>query len=468
MSALRRTVWAAIIAVPLGAGFTFAGTPSTEPSKQDLVEKINQMQTQMDQMKSQLDAQQKQVDPRDEAAAIAQVLRDADQHSKMLDSMGSVQAGWNPDKMQFFIGDGDAFYLHPGVIFQFRYAGDYRSKPNDFTSGFEVRRMKFVFDGNVFSKDLVYKFQWQDGNNGGAPTLEYGYMQYTFAHNVMGGDLALRAGQYKDPLIKEEAGVGDTNQLMVERSLANATVGGLAGGGPLIQGLDLMLMGKENPLHMDMVFHDGIGSGNADYTNGAGAGVVPATDFGAAVRADYKVTGDWTDAGDFTGVNSGKHDLLVIGGGADFTQSAGTNSIRYTADAQYQTSQQIALYGALYGDYIDFRGAGAGPHSRSDFGGVIEGGYRLNNAWQLVARYSITAFDSRFKVGGENIYNELGVGVNYFMGPGGAWGNHAKISADLNYLPQGSPLGGSNGLDYTASTTDNDAIIFRVQFQMFI
>jgi len=518
MSIRGRYVWTAISGLALGfAGLSVssvrADAPATEPTKQQLIDRVNQMQTQMDQMKTQLDAQQ--VSTADEQASIAKLLADADKRSQLLDTDGTATAGWDPEKKRFFITDGTNFYFHPGVIFQFRYAGDYQdkngaapAKTDQFDSGFEVRRAKFYFDGYLFSPDLTYKFQWQDNNNDGTPSLEYAYVTYTFAHNVIGdADLALRGGQFKDPVFKEEAGVGDNFQPLVERSLANYEVGGLSnvtpgGGQAYVQGLDLQLTGAKSALHSDVVFHDGYNGANSDFTNGldANQGVAnsatgisqasnsnlnsPQDNFGAAARVDYKVFGDWADASDLTGMQSGKTDLLVIGGGVDFTEgsagtvtsalgatsaSSGFDVVRYTADAQYQSAHKWTLYGAFYGDYAETRVVGvtpSTPNGRSDLGGVLEGGYDLNNSWQLTARYSLTDIDQRFRGTGPSQFNEIGLGVNYFMGSNGSWANNSKISADVDYLPNGNPS--STGLDYLTTPNDKPAVVFRVQYQMFL
>jgi len=51
------------------------------------------------------------------------------------------------------------------------------------------------------------------------------------------------------------------------------------------------------------------------------------------------------------------------------------------------------------------------------------------------------------------------------MGDGGSAGNHAKVTADINYLPNGSPAA-APGLDYLASP-GNDQWVLRLQFQLW-
>jgi len=419
-----------------------------------------------------LEAKQAQ-DSKQVAQTIDAVLRDAGQRSQLLANGGGWTAGWNSEKQQFFIGSEDGkFYLSPGIIFQARNFTNFRDsgKDNgndDTENGFEIRRAKFIFQGNVFSKDISFKFQWQDSNNGGVPSLEWGYGQYTFWHGALGGDLAIRAGQFKDVPFKEEI-TGDPVQLMIERSLANNFMGGGAVG-PLVQGVTLMLIGNDAPVHAELSFHDGAKTGNTDFrdvqpvTTSTGT-VGVATDFGVSGRVDWKVFGDWIDTTDLTGKAKGKNDLLDIGAGFDVTQGDNTNTWRWTVDAQYQMASRWTIYGAIYGDYIDFRNI-PGSSNRTDWGGVVEGGYFFDPAWQLVARYSVVVFDSDFKVNDEDTFHEIGVGVNWFMGDGGSAGNHAKVTADINYLPNGSPAA-APGLDYLASP-GNDQWVLRLQFQLW-
>src|SRR5205085_951624 len=136
-------------------------------------------------------------------------------------------------------------------------------------------------------------------------------------------------------------------------------------------------------------------------------------DFGVAGRVDYKFFGDWSATEDLNGVCT-KNDLLVIGGGADFTQSDGSNAIRYSVDVQYEIAHKLVVYAAGYGAYIDLRNLAAGaPTNRKDYGALVEAGYFVTPAWELIARYSVTKFDKNFKVGGTDTFHEIAAGVNF-------------------------------------------------------
>ncbi len=434
-----------------------------EPTQQQLLEQMKVLQSKVERLEAKQEQTAKAADTREVDATADRVLKDAERRSQLLADGEGFTAGYSKGKFLIQSADGN-FYFHPGLIFQVRNAVNFRDNAknggDDFQEGFEIRRAKFSFDGNVFTKDLTYKLQWQDSNNGGTPTLEWGYAQYVFAHDWHGADLGLKAGQFKDPVFKEEAITGDQTQLMVERSLANTLVGGISSG-PLIQGVDLVVVGNDNPLHADLVLYDGAASGNTDFQNVLPSGAK--TNFGVAARVDYKFFGDWGDTTVMNGKGS-KHDLLDVGGGVDFSQADNSDAVRWDIDAQYLIAGRYTIFGAIYGNNFDFRNQ-TGPGSRNDYGGVVEAGYFLNSAWEIAARYSIVRIDSDFKTNGEDTFHEIGVGLAWFLGEGGAAGNHAKFSIDLNYLPNGTPA--ATGLDYLASPGDSQ-IVLRTQFQLWL
>jgi hypothetical protein len=381
-------------------------------------------------------------------------------------------SGYDPDK-GFFIKSSDGnFSLYPNLILQFRGVANYRedAKHGDgssLESGFEYRRAKIGFQGTAFSPDLSYRFLWQSTNGSSSLNLQNGFVQYVFAHNVLGGpgDLAVRAGQFKHIVFKEEFSP-DRAQLLAERSLANALLGG-ASLGSETQGVDVLLTGADSPLHAEVLLDDGIRSSNTDFrdnqpvVNGSTTTTV-ATDFGVSGRVDYKVFGRWRDAADLTGV-SGREDLLVVGAGMDFSQGDDNSTYHYTADVQYQLTRQFAFLAALYGDYIEFRNQAA-QGDRTDWGAQVEAGYFVKPGVQVVARYALVKFDGDFKTGGEDTFHEVAAGVNWFFGKDGALGNRAKLTLDVNYLPNGSP--GSGGLDYLASPSGNAEWVVRTQLQL--
>jgi hypothetical protein len=285
------------------------------------------------------------------------------------------------------------------------------------------------------------------------------------------GDIGIKAGQTKNYAFKEQAIISDTNQPMVERSLLDATIGGNGFAGPLIEGVDLVYTGKKSPVHLDMMFNGGDGSGLTNFNDVTPAGLK--NNFGVSARADWKAFGDWADNSDLTGQQA-KKDFLDFGGGVDFSEGAtakpagnpSSNTVRWDVDFQYTMASKFILYGAYQGDYIGARGTAAGTHHRTDMGALLEGGYFVCPSLELVARYDLVTFDGNFKVGGRDLFQEAGVGVNWFLGDKGSWGNHAKVTLDVDYYPFGNP--GLTGLDLVASPQGHDSIVIRTQFQLWL
>ena len=165
-------------------------------------------------------------------ATVTQVLKDADSRTA-ISAVGSDSAGWENG---FYIRTADgSFTLKPGLLLQFRHITNYRdggvgtADESDLESGFEVTRAKLIMEGNVFGKDIGYKFQWASSRNGGATSIEDAFVTYK-----LNPTWTLKAGQFKDPVHHEEL-TGDSMQLAVDRSLANQLLGGGAVG-PRIQG----------------------------------------------------------------------------------------------------------------------------------------------------------------------------------------------------------------------------------------
>jgi hypothetical protein len=451
-------------AVVLGDEPAASPPAQTQPNTKDLMAQIEALKARV----STLQQKQQDLDTRAIDATVDSVIRDAQRRSNLVDTTG-ITSGFSMQKGFFISNEDQSFYLHPTLTFQFRGVANYREDgkhgdESDTQAGFAIHRAKFGFDG-TFGKDIAYKFLWQDptGGSGGTPSLQYGYVQYALARNIFtnGSVLAVRAGQDKDIVSKEEV-TGDVRQLFAERSLANFLLGGGALG-PEVQAVNLMYIGNDNPLHAQLALEDGTKTSNTDFQNIVGGAHV---NFGVAGRVDYKLWGDWSAADDLNGAWT-KNDLLVVGGGIDFTQADNTNAVRFSADAQWELAHKLVVYGAFYGDYIDFRNLAAGaPTQRNDYGILIEGGYFLTPALQVIARWSGVKLDHDFKVGNTDRFHEIAAGVNWFLGQDGAFGDRAKITFDVTYLPNGSPA--FPGGDFLANPNKKDEWVARVQLQLWL
>jgi hypothetical protein len=115
------------------------------------MQKINDLQAQVQQLK-QTQQQQQVLSAKEVDDTVDRVLRDADRRSQLLQDEGFT-AGW--DKGRFFLKSSDGnFLLRPTFQLQIRDGTTFRDHQqpgggDDTQSGFEIRRAKFIFDGNA-------------------------------------------------------------------------------------------------------------------------------------------------------------------------------------------------------------------------------------------------------------------------------------------------------------------------------
>lgn len=424
-----------------------------QPSREQLQAKLSALQSRVAELEQQ---QYAAPDPRDVARVVDEMVADAERRSQLLLADEGLTSGFDLEKTKFFIRSSDgSFLLTPGLFIQIRDTTDIiTGSDGDTNNGWEIRRLKILFEGNLFSPDLQYKFQWETATNGGTVFLQDAWMRYKFAK-----DLAFQFGQFKDPWNHEET-VGDQLQLAAERSLLNALLGG--GQTDRIQGIMLLFDNKEH-WRGALLFDDGYRSLNTAFNQGGGSnftGVIP-TDFGFSGRLEYFVDGSRKEYDNLNGAGM-KEDLLVFGAGSSFSQAGDSNVVFNTVDAQYENGKNVILYGALIGVY---REIGAGepvpPGNFWDWGFLVQGGYFINEKLEAFARIDYTFLDEdQVQAGASDDLPEITVGFNYFFRK-----NSVRFVLDFTWLPNGVPVN-APGLGFLAS--DDDQFVIRAQFQLFI
>ena len=370
-----------------------------------------------------LEAQQSQ-DSRDLATTIDRLLRDAETRSQLLAAGDGTSAGYDNG---FYIRGPEGWLLKPGAQFQFRNVTEYRQntsggKADEVDNGFEVRRMKLELAGTAFTKDLEYQFLWATNREGGSMYLEEAWVRYMFA------DLwGVRTGQMKDP-VTHEFTMSTKRQLAVETSLADSILGGGVGG--WTQGA-LLVYGNNSassPLNVEAGLTDGANQSNTDFTGRpsplstdptvTGAPAAHAVDFGLAGRAEWKLMGDWKNYRDFTAMGT-TQDLLVLGGGTDWSQGGDGNLILGTLDAQYENAHGLGLYGAALLRHMDKELNTAGKEA-TDWGLLAQVSYMCTPAFEIFGRYDVTFFDNEivFASGdSEDTFHELTIGLQLLPRP---------------------------------------------------
>jgi hypothetical protein len=449
---------AAIGALSMGAASAWAA----EPTAADL--KIQELEAKV----AALEAKQAS-NSKDLAATIEQVLRDADKRSQLLANGADMAAGYDSG---FFIRGG-AWELRPNVLFQFRNVTNCRTgvldddeeggTDHELENGFEIARLRVELAGTAFTKDLTYLFAWDSSSDSGSLTLSDAWVKYMFAD-----DWGTRIGQFRD-MTTHEFLVHEGRQLAADRSLADGILGGTFNG--YTQGASLVYgdYAKNNPLFGELAFTDGLDAANTPFTDT----VISDPDLGSATinwgmtgRVEYLVMGNWLNYRDFTAKDT-KEDLLVIGAGGSYSQAGDGNLFAASADVQYENTAGLGVFAAGYYQHIDDTiFADVLTDNLENWGALVQVGYMLNAQWELFGRADVVFFDEE-QLADEDTFYELTVGINYYLGKNGSALHRAKITVDVTYLPNGSPLPVQQ-LDIMDNNNGENEFIIRGQFQLWI
>jgi hypothetical protein len=463
----------------LGQATIQQSSPAATPTVSDLQARLNAMQATID--KLQADQQKQEAD---QAAVIKQVLADADAQSELA-------SGYDPN-VGFVVRSSDgAFSLHPGAVLDFRYLATYRESipvkgggataktGYDIQNGFEMSRARVTVDGN-FTKDIYY-FVQADADEGAPVSLLDAYWVYHLGQSPF----SVKVGQFKDPLWHER-NLSEANLLAVDRSLVESLLGG--GQTSRVQGAALQY--DQGRLRGQLVIHDGYDSLNDKFYHegglpsgvAGGAGVTP-TDFGTSGRVEYMLIGDRTSDfnpyreydGGFTALGDTQN-ILVVGGGYDYSQAGDNDIIFHTADIQYDMVSGLSLYGAYLGTYRDLHSSQGvtAATSSTPAGPAVPPGNYYDPGLLVQAAYLVTPniepfirYDYAYLAGGsvaefglnKSEVQEYTVGANYYL-----YKQHAKITVDGVWLPDGAPAD-SDALGVLEDSGHNEFIL-RAQFQL--
>jgi hypothetical protein len=452
--------------------------PTTQPSTTAAMQKrLLALQARIDE----LSARQQATQARNEAV-MRQISNDADQHSQLMSaniaSAGNVSAGYEPDTGFFLQSDDGNFSLRPGLLLQTRYDVNYRNQilpgrggvtgkqGDDTENGFEITRFRLSLAGNVVSPLLTYYIQVAQDSSMPHMTLLDAYAMYRVSAQ---SPIAIKIGQFKDPVWHEQ-NLLESHLMAVDRSLLSA----LVGGGELDRVQGAAIIYDQDRLRGQLVLHDGYDGLNEPFTGpsglgtavNAGAGLAP-TNWGASARAEYLAIGDrnpifnpFSEYDQFTARND-KQNILVGGGGFDYSESGANKLIYHTVDAQFNTTNGWAFYAAYLGAYRNlYTNRGIKPGSYYDSGVLVQASYLLTPTIEPFIRYDYTHLDGDAQPGiiQDNI-DEITIGANYYL-----FGQQAKFTVDGSWLPNGSPADVSY-LDILQDSSHNEWL-FRAQFQL--
>ena len=449
-----------------------AQTSSTEPTRQELQQQIQELREEVKDLRANVNhapatqpvvgEDEHQVPSRDRAA-----YDTASYQKSMTGSspFGNLTAGYARDKGFYIRSEDGNFLLHPWAFVQARDAFNYRSHgkgmDGDAENGFEIPRMKLVLDGNVFSPDLTYQVIWATNDTSGNLQLQDAWARY----HIPRSPFAVEAGQIRNPLDHEQITFA-TKSLTPDRSIVNNI---LLNGDDVVKGASLSY-GYDTPSPFRVLGAITSGQRNFD-TNFQGYPTNPAN-WGTAIRADWKLMGNWSDYNQFTSLGN-KEPLFVIGAGADYTEAGAAAALTHVVDAQFTLPQGLTLYGAYLGRYTRHDAGlpntnGTPASSTSVASDTYDSTVRLmvaqlfNDRFEPFARYEYIQFDPHeFTAGTKSTVHDITAGFNYYF-----YGHRAKITTGATYLPNGCPVG--NTISDLLATKHGNEWILQAQFQLIL
>ncbi|HVS40422.1 MAG TPA: hypothetical protein VMS17_32995, partial [Gemmataceae bacterium] len=460
--------------VSAGVGAVRADQPTTQPS--DISGEIQALRARIDQLEKQQKDQdlkiKQEAQKQQEDVTTRSVLNDADRRSRLFDAE-DITAGYK-DHRFYISGDDGNFVWRPWLHIQFREVTldrqDFKTKTDDeIDNGFEMRRTRFGFDGNLFTPDFTYFVNWAtvrasgtsnvtnsagakigtvSNNLGGVPLLEESWAKYNF-HDT---PFYLKAGQIKDPLLHDQI-VSSRYQHGIERSL---TADIFANGDAFTEAATFIYDPK-TWVRTEAGVNHGLRSANTNFFDFP---TQNSFNYGVAGRAEFKLFGRWQDYAEVGGIEI-KDPLLVFGVGVDYSERGHAGQTVAVADAQYAMPNGINFYGAVVDRYTNHNfgiatqsptgasiaapTAAVANHATNEYSVVGEAGYVFNNFIEPYGRVEYMHLMGT-AAGSNNWIQIYTAGVNFFF-----QGNRLKVTPQIIYLPRGIPIDDGPNDIYTSA-----------------
>ncbi|MEE9129055.1 MAG: porin [Phycisphaerales bacterium] len=384
---------------------------------------------------------------------VQDVLADADTRSSLLQD--GMAAGWDKG---FFLGSTDGNFLlkvQGQLQARFVYNAQDKSADDDNRWGFENRRTKLIFSGNVIDPSWQYRIQTSASSDGGGFRLQSAFIAKEFGDNW-----TLRIGQFKPPFMREEL-VSSSRQLAVERSLVNEEFNQ-----DRSQGVELAYSGDQ--FNVAVMLNEGFDRDNTP-------ALAEDTEFAITTRAEALLAGSWDQFKDFTSwpnettavmIGAAVHyeqdefgtgDGLFVDADADGLDDTPNNdeleTLAFTADLSLEFGSANAFAAVVYRD-LD-----SDVLNTEQLGIVVQGGLFLTDDWEIFARYEWGDLD----IAGVDDLSIITFGVNRF------WAKHAlrwsmDVGIGLNELAE--PWSASGAGWRTDASGEDDQIVVRSQMQL--
>jgi hypothetical protein len=405
-----------------------ADEPQGGDELQAALDKIGQLEATVDRLNSRLGQLESADGERwlseERAEQIRGVVMDvlADAESRASFQSDAALAGYAPGK-GFYIQSADGKYsLRISGQLQVRYIlNDAGRQSTEY--GFQIRRAKLAFSGNIFDETWTYKIQ--GAFNRGSNNLNTGntanfLVEDAWIEKDFGDGLSMKLGQFKAPWLQEDL-VSSRRQLAVERSLLS---------GYFQQNYDrgIELQWETDQFRVRAWTGNGLPtpfSGAANNVTSSNWNTDP-TSYSFAARGEVKF-GDagWKDFEDFNSFRGGKTGVML--GLSGMYQKYNEGTVYGRANA--------SLVSGITGDItVNFGGASLfayavwenGQNARrtltneplgdsNPWGFLVQGGYFLADDFEVFGRYEYGVLGTSRPSYPNDELNMLTVGFNWFL-----------------------------------------------------
>jgi len=464
----------------------FAGATDIESASVDALRaELSELRTQNENLASRLDAQDNAWLNETRATEIRGIVQDvlADSQSRTSLQDSGAMAGYKAGRGFFLSSQNGSFTMNITGQLQTRWVMSHvgddlvgQDSANNNEWGFQVRRAKVRFQGNVIDKTWHYAINGSFvGNDGQAGA--FNFQEATIGHDV-NDNVTVSFGQFKTPFTREEL-VSSENQLAVERSLVNQYFNANR-----MVGVNLEY--STDAWRLNAAYGNGFRSAyNAPAYENTSSANNP-TKWSGAARFDYKLSGDWADFDSFTSSPDAEEAMMFgvavqaqnwnglvgqglapIGGlpGPAITDSISMMGL--TADFSMKMAG-MSIYGAVV--YQNYRSNNDNIDNVNPWGFVGQVGYSMTEQWEVFGRLSY-ANNRGLSSPGVTVDDSpdaklmiLTVGANYFIN------SNVKFTADFGYNLEdtlsGSWISDGQAASGWRATQESGEYVVRAQLQL--
>jgi hypothetical protein len=296
--------------------------------------------------------------------------------------------------------------------------------------GFENKRTRLTFSGNLVDSSWSYKVQYFFGSSNATASLN-GDLSDAWVSKDFGNGFAMYVGQFKLPF-GVEFGTDAGNLQFTDYSVAASLLGPGYGQG-------VMFGYSADMFSIKGAYVNALGQANQAWTAGS-----PDSDWAFAARAEFKLAGNWANFDDAQSWKGEEFSAMIgVGGTIQRDDASAATPWSGTIDAT------IGFGGANLSGAFFYKDDDAGTES---MGFTVSGGVFVSDDIEIVARFENLDIDAP-GAGSDRELNILTGGANWYFAK-----NTAKLGVEGGYAFDAVPTG-LQYANWTQSTDDGQWVV---------